>query len=142
MTTEKVYAYITHADQLLVFEHTHFPEVGIQVPGGTVEEGESLSTAVLREAIEETGLQELTIHSYLGKSEYDLAKVGNVGIHHRHFFHLHFSGEIHQRWRNFEMNPSDGSPGPIEFEFYWVKFPQEVPELIAGQGELLYKIHP
>jgi 8-oxo-dGTP pyrophosphatase MutT (NUDIX family) len=138
--TKKVYAYITCADQLLVFEHTHFPEAGIQVPGGTVEQGESLEKAVLREAVEETGLQELAIHSYLGMNEYNFSEVGSVGIYHLHFFHLHYSGEILQRWRNFEMNPSDGSPGPIEFELYWVKFPKDVPELIASQGEFLSEV--
>ncbi len=36
----KVYAYITHGHRLLVFSHRDFPEAGIQVPGGTMEEGE------------------------------------------------------------------------------------------------------
>jgi len=141
MTTEKVYAYITQEDQLLVFEHTRFPKAGIQVPGGTVEEGENVEKAVLREAIEETGLRELAIHSYLGEREYDLSEVGGIGIHRRHFFHVHYSGEYRSRWRNFEISPSDGYPEPIEFEFYWVKFPDDVPDLIAGQGELLLKVN-
>ena len=140
MNVEKVYAYITRGDHLLVFEHTQFPEAGIQVPGGSIEKGEDPEAAVLREAMEETGLKELKIQRYLGKSEYDLAEVGNEGIHLRHFFHLRYSGEITPRWKSYELNPSDGSPAPIEFEFYWVKFPGEVPELIAGQGDLLSEI--
>lgn len=35
----KVYAYITHEERLLVFKHVDFPEVGIQVPGGTLDAG-------------------------------------------------------------------------------------------------------
>lgn len=53
---DKVLAYITHGNRLLVFRHPHAPEAGIQVPAGTVEEGEDPGTAVLREAAEETGL--------------------------------------------------------------------------------------
>jgi hypothetical protein len=45
-----VYAYIldTFADgnRLLVFEHVDFPESGIQVPGGSVEPGVTLTAAV------------------------------------------------------------------------------------------------
>jgi 8-oxo-dGTP pyrophosphatase MutT (NUDIX family) len=140
MNVEKVYAYITCQDHLLVFEHTNFPEAGIQVPGGTVERGEALETAVLREAMEETGLLELAVHRYLGCRDFDLSEVGDVGVHLRHFFHLHFTGKLLPRWKNFENTPSDGSPGPIEFEFYWVKFPEGVPTLIAGQGALLSEL--
>lgn len=38
---KKVYSYITHQDLLLLFVHVDFPEAGIQVPGGTVEPGET-----------------------------------------------------------------------------------------------------
>jgi hypothetical protein len=40
-SVNKVYAYFTRRDQLLVFRHVDFPEVGIQVPGGTVEGDEA-----------------------------------------------------------------------------------------------------
>jgi hypothetical protein len=46
----KVYAYIldifADGDRLLVFEHVDFPEAGIQMPGGRVEPGETLTAAV------------------------------------------------------------------------------------------------
>jgi len=45
----KVYAYITHANRLLVFLHVDVPDAGVQVPGGTVEEGEAPDEAVMRE---------------------------------------------------------------------------------------------
>lgn len=51
---EKVTAFITNASgQLLLLQH---PYAGIQIPAGTVEEGETPETAVLREVAEETGL--------------------------------------------------------------------------------------
>lgn len=32
----KVFAYITHGDEIVVFEEPDFPEAGTQVPGGTL----------------------------------------------------------------------------------------------------------
>lgn len=141
-TVERVCAYITQGDRLLVFSHPHHPEAGLQVPGGTIEEGETPLAAVLREAHEETGLTDLTVRSYLGVREYDLHPYGRNEVERRHFFHLDFCGQAPATWRHFEMHPSDGSEAPIEFEFFWVRLPDDVPELIAGQGDLLVSIEP
>ena len=74
MIIEKVTAFITrerpNGRQILLFQH---PQAGVQLPAGTVDEGEGWETAVLREAHEETGLTQLTIHRYLGKIENELA---------------------------------------------------------------------
>ncbi|UCC64852.1 MAG: NUDIX domain-containing protein [Anaerolineae bacterium] len=137
---EKVIAYITAGDKLLLFRHPHHPEAGIQVPAGTVEEGESLEAAVLREAREETGLGNLAIRSYLGLQEVDLSALGLSGVQRRHFFHLALCGDAPARWRHDENYPSDGSAGPIEFEFFWARFPNQVPELAGGQGEMFSKL--
>ena len=60
---KKVYAYIItriNADRhLLVFNHVYSPEAGTQVPGGSVEPGENVVAAVVREAQEETGIENL-----------------------------------------------------------------------------------
>lgn len=57
---QKVLAYITRTNEeeneLLVFNHTDFPESGIQVPGGSGDAGEDPVHAVKREVKEETGL--------------------------------------------------------------------------------------
>ncbi len=70
---EKVTAFITRerdgVKELLVFKH---PTAGIQIPAGTVEEGEDLERAVKREAYEETGLQTVEIEGYLGCIENEL----------------------------------------------------------------------
>jgi 8-oxo-dGTP pyrophosphatase MutT (NUDIX family) len=67
---EKVTAFITRPSDdghdLLLFEH---PNAGVQIPAGTVEESETPEAAVLREAIEETGLAPLTIRRALGCAE-------------------------------------------------------------------------
>jgi 8-oxo-dGTP pyrophosphatase MutT (NUDIX family) len=70
---EKVTAFITRpSDQghdLLLFEH---PNAGVQIPAGTVEEGETPEEAVLREASEETGLASLSVRRSLGCAEQQL----------------------------------------------------------------------
>jgi ADP-ribose pyrophosphatase YjhB (NUDIX family) len=67
---QKVTAFITRegepGPELLVFEHEHMPEAGIQVPAGTVEISEPIEQAVLREAWEETGLKTFHIERDLG----------------------------------------------------------------------------
>lgn len=134
---QKVYAYITHQGRLLIFSHTQFPEAGIQVPGGTVEPDEALETAVLREAVEETGLKHLELVSYLGMNEWAVPERNEY--QHRHFYHLRCAETPPETWRHHEINASDGSPA-IEFEFFWVKFPYEVPELAGEQGRLLARL--
>ena len=52
----KAYVYLTSGRELLVFRQPDQPYVGLQVPGGTVDPGESHLTAALREFGEETGL--------------------------------------------------------------------------------------
>jgi 8-oxo-dGTP pyrophosphatase MutT (NUDIX family) len=140
-TVSKVVAYITQGDKLLVFSHPGQSEAGIQVPAGTVEPGESPEQAVLREAREETGLHDLELRAYLGETEFDAFPYGRDEINVRHYFHLVFHGRMSATWKHNEMHPSDGSPAPIELEFYWVKYPDEVPELIGGLGEMLSALH-
>ncbi|MYH67175.1 MAG: NUDIX domain-containing protein, partial [Dehalococcoidia bacterium] len=57
---EKVYGFVlrdgAEERELLVFEHAGIPEAGLQVPGGTVEGGETPLQAVSREVLEESGL--------------------------------------------------------------------------------------
>ena len=64
---EKVTAFVTRerdgVRELLVFKH---PNAGIQIPAGTVEDGENPETAVMREIYEETGLQLVKIEKSLG----------------------------------------------------------------------------
>jgi 8-oxo-dGTP pyrophosphatase MutT (NUDIX family)/RimJ/RimL family protein N-acetyltransferase len=138
--TNKVVAYITQGDKLLVFSHPMHPKAGIQVPAGTIEDNESPEQAALREAREETGLHGLEMRSFLGVREHDLSLYGIADVHQRYFFHLECRQETPTTWHHHENDPSDESPAPIEFEFFWVKFPDEVPELSGELGELLPKL--
>lgn len=67
MGIDKVAAFITRDPErdpgrreLLVFDHSN-PLAGTQVPAGTVEPGEELAVAALREAREESGLEGLLL---------------------------------------------------------------------------------
>ena len=135
---EKVMTYITHCNRLLVFRQPDFPEAGIQVPGGSVEPGEALETAALREAREETGLDGLRLVRLLGVCDFDGRSRGRDEIYRRAFFHLRCEGaEPPETWRHAELTPSDGSPAPIIFELFWAPLPDGVPDLIAGMGAML-----
>lgn len=134
----KVLAYITHQNHLLVFSHPHFPEAGIQVPAGSVEPGETLQAAVLREAYEETGLVLLKLVGYLGSSTYDMSPWGGHPSQQRHFFHLEMQGEPAKVWQHYET--SGGKRDPILFELFWAALPNEVPQLIAGHDQMLAKM--
>jgi 8-oxo-dGTP diphosphatase len=133
----KAYAYITHRGRLLVFRHPDAPEAGIQVPGGTIDPGEELSTAVLREAFEETGLAGLIVVGLLGKATRDLSDFpldfAPGEVHHRFFYHLRCEGEPPEAWRHYERFAT-GANEPIAFDFCWVSLPDGVPGLIADQG--------
>jgi 8-oxo-dGTP pyrophosphatase MutT (NUDIX family) len=140
----KVLAYITHAGRLLVFRQPESPEAGIQVPGGTVEAGEDPATAVLREAREETGLEDLAVAAFLGRTVRAFPgprpNYPSGVVFHRFVYHLRCNGEPPETWRHYERFPSEGDGGPIAFDFFWVALPDEVPELISHQGELLPKL--
>ncbi len=139
-TVHKVVAYITDGRQLLVFSHPQFPEAGIQVPAGSVEPGEPTEKAVMREALEETGLPWLRLRVYLGMRDFDASPFGRDEVQRRHFFHIKLEGKAPERWRHFECHPSEGGNEPIEFELSWAGLPDQVPELIAGLGDLLHLV--
>lgn len=138
---DKVFAYITKGKLLLLFTHPYHPEAGIQVPAGTVKNGESYQTAVMREAMEETGLTGLVLGEYLGKRQQYIPEKDEM--HHRYFFHLLCTQATSETWRHGEMDPDDTSENHkqvIDFDFFWAKLPNEIPQLIANHDALLHKL--
>jgi 8-oxo-dGTP pyrophosphatase MutT (NUDIX family) len=134
----KAFAYITYQQHLLVFRHPYAPEAGIQVPAGTIETNERSEDAALREAYEETGLQNFSLHCFLGEQERDMSDFGRDEIHHRYFYHLTCHHHSFSSWRHEERYPSDGpAQTSIIFEFFWVPLPDGVPELIADHDVML-----
>lgn len=73
MYLEKVTSFITrnkgNNKQLLLFKHPH---AGIQIPAGTIEEGENSESAALREATEETQLPEFNVICKIGSMRSNL----------------------------------------------------------------------
>jgi 8-oxo-dGTP pyrophosphatase MutT (NUDIX family) len=132
---QKVIAYITHGDDILVFEEPDFPEVGTQVPGGTLEPDEAPVQGVLREAHEETGLPALEVVRFLGSKQH-IAASGKHQL--RHFFHLSAISRERETWEHWEQAPSTGGP-PIRVHFRWVSR-HEIPPLTANQGDMLAQL--
>ncbi len=137
----KVYAYITRADKLLVFKHVDFPEAGIQIPGCTMEAWETPEMAVMREAEEETGLRGFVLKKYLGKDESRHSSVHPSESIARHFFHLLSPQGAPDIWQHNEQHPSDGSPAPILFEFYWLSLSQAAGTLDPYFSVKLKQLH-
>ncbi|MFW9780525.1 MAG: NUDIX domain-containing protein [Candidatus Heimdallarchaeota archaeon] len=138
----KVVAYVTKNDKLLVLSHPYSPEVGLQVPSGTVNEGELLEDAVIREVFEETGLKDVRITSYMGNSRFSSSSE-NRGRQ-CFYFHLICNQETPSRWRIEEKDPSvisEGDEYPLIFELYWISIREGMIKLPPYYGKFLRKLH-
>jgi ADP-ribose pyrophosphatase YjhB (NUDIX family) len=143
MRYTKVVAYITRpgkmgVPELLVFDHRDYPEAGTQVPAGTVDEGESIEDALLREIEEETGLRNCRIIARL--AVYDWEHPVSHNTHERHVFHLAAPEETADRWSWVETS---GGQAPEEhwyvFLYRWVPLTERI-ELAGNQGDYLHLI--
>jgi 8-oxo-dGTP diphosphatase len=131
---EKVLAYITrwgsNGLELLVFEHVDAPEAGIQVPAGTVEEGETPAEAVLREAEEEVGLTGLTVERYIGAFPY--FHPYRQELQRRHVFHLTRSHPLPDTWEHRVLGR--GEDRGMCFRCFWMDMQTAARVLVGGQG--------
>lgn len=134
----KVFAYVTRGEELLVFRHRDFPEAGLQVPAGTIEEGEDPEQAALRELREESGLTDVRMVGLVGRYLYSPSPHADEA-HDRHVYHLELTGPADDSWLHYEMHPSDGSP-PLAFEFFWMSLSDPELQLAGGQGDLLPRL--
>lgn len=138
MNVQKIRVYVVKDGKLLVFRHIDFPyeETGLQVPGGSIADGEKPEEAALRELKEETGRDEFTIVSYLGTDTYDLTPT-RAEVQERHFFLAEPTAALPERWESAETH--DGMHPPTRLECFWIPLAHGH-VLAGGQGALLGKL--
>ncbi|KAB0443768.1 NUDIX hydrolase [Lysinibacillus fusiformis] len=133
---EKAFGYITreHGEQIqvLVFEQNTVG-AGIQVPKGTIEEGETPLEAVKREMLEETGLTTLVVQELIAQ---DYFNHPSGVLQKRYFYHLTISGETKDTWQHY---PTGLNEADLLFSFYWISAEQDT-LLAKGHGDYLYRV--
>lgn len=133
MAIKKVYGYVSRINngstQVLVFRHPNL-EAGIQIPKGTVQPNENTDHAVVREIIEETGLEQIKIEKLITE---DYWKNVDGAIHHRFFYKINVSNTP-DYW---EHEPTGGGPEEgLTFSYFWISSENEI-ELVDGHGDYL-----
>jgi ADP-ribose pyrophosphatase YjhB (NUDIX family) len=135
----KVIAYVTREregrTELLVFKHRDSPEAGVQVPAGTMHEGESPEEGLVREVLEETGLGDLEVGELL--AVYEIIHPVSGRTHRRHVFHMTAPAKTPDAWEwletgGGEMTEEEG----FLFQLYWVDLQGQI-ELAGNQGDYL-----
>ncbi len=136
----KALIYATWNERLLVFDEPDFPDVALQVPGGTMEPGETASDAAIREFAEETGIAAgVETMKALGTEDYIFARDGQQICHRRHYFHAVLAASYPQMWLHFEQSPFDGGP-PIRFRLFWTTLDEAKARLGYGMERALHKL--
>ena len=131
-TQPRAEAYVIHDGSVLVFTHrptTGAEDSGLQVPGGTVHDGEDPAAAVVREVREETGL-DVEVVAPLG--------AGSRNGRALHRFHVRPVGEVPQAWDHEEK--SDGTAVLWTFNLFWLPIPVARHALDFEMGEPLEQL--
>jgi 8-oxo-dGTP pyrophosphatase MutT (NUDIX family) len=129
ITRPRAVAYVIRDGDVLVFTHRPTPcteTAGLQVPGGTVHDGEDPAAAVVREVREETGL-DVEIVRPLGT-----VTRGGRELHH---FHVAPLGPTPDAWDHDER--SDGDVPLWTFSLFWLPVPVARRAIDHGMGDLL-----
>ncbi len=117
-TLDKAFAYITRGDEILVFLQPDFPEIGLQVPGGTVEQGSSRPRRCCERYTRRPDSAHFSESVFLGEREFDARPYGKPEIHRRHFFHLVAPGLPQDRYQHFELHSR--LQRPVAFDLFWL----------------------
>lgn len=112
---------------LLVFDH---PTAGTQLVKGTVEDGELIESAVVRELFEESGLVVDSAGSHIGDWERTVGggpdELGALELNIWHIFAVSDPGRYPTSW----VHAASGSPAEdgLVFEFRWVRIDEGLTE--------------
>jgi 8-oxo-dGTP pyrophosphatase MutT (NUDIX family) len=107
---------------LLLFLHCDHPDAPIQIPGGTIEPGERVEEALMREIEEESGLTGLTIDRKLGVSEVP-SIVNEQEVLQRHCFLLKADPSSQETWIHHVKGT--GGDRDLRFEYRWHSIPPD-----------------
>jgi 8-oxo-dGTP pyrophosphatase MutT (NUDIX family) len=136
---EKVLVYLVWRSQLLTFIQPASPDAGRQVVAGSIEAGEDILTAAVRELKEESGIDSIQNVESLGTFRYSMRKFGRSEIHERHVV-LALAPEsavFARHWMHREEH-SATIKEPVEFEFTWIPLRELTADsLIGGHGYFL-----
>lgn len=134
----KVLSYILRtknsSTEVLVFDHRDYPEAGTQVIGGTVDPGEDLVEALLREILEESGLvfSSSDIKTRLGETTYQRRDIPEINFRH---YYLIYSIDLPDTWAH--TVHSNGADNGLVFDFFWLPIEKAKKVLTGNFGELL-----
>ncbi len=139
MLVLKAMIYVTSPQGVLVFEEPESPHIGLQVPGGTIEQGEDPLLAAGRELFEETGLTAKDGLQFLGSIDFTQWEEGQSYTMRRYYYHTHFEQVLPENWEHHEMHACDGS-APILFRLSWLPYEIARQRLAYGMAELLHHV--
>ncbi len=120
--------------ELLVFAHQGQPDVPIQVPGGTIDPGETPEDALFREIWEESGLTDIQLRRKLGVQ--DLVLKGKT--RQQHYFLLEATDPLADRWNHHVQGT--GLDAGLVFSYFWLTIEQGF-DIYFGQTAFLNAIH-
>ena len=127
MSSRKAFVYLVRADRprprLLVFDS--LDEAGLEVPKGSVETGETLEEAALREVHEESGIERIRVVRTLGTTLYDREQ--------QHFLLAEVEGKLPERFEH--TVTGSGVDRDLRYCFRWIPVDRSLAErLVQGCG--------